>query len=147
MRLERRSREDWSPLIPQPVEGSPDLVTVDTAWGIVQPAQLHPDLPTIGELELVEHLEAGLPLFDTRNGDAFAAATIPGAVHLPHHDLAAVVGQVDASVVTALFCNGPQCPVTPKVIRTLLRAGHPPARLRYYRGGLHDWMSLGYPTT
>src|SRR4051812_43436539 len=117
MAIERRSREVWSPSVPQPLAGSTDMVAVDTAWGIVQPLSLHPALPTIGELELVEHLDAGLPLFDTRNGEAFAESTIPGAVHLPHDDLAVAVSRVHAGVVTALFCNGPQCPVTPKVIR------------------------------
>ena len=145
--LERRKREGSSPSIPQPMEHDPDFMVVDSAWGTLQPMQLHPDLPTIGELELVEHLAAGLPLLDTRNGTAFAAATIPGAEHLPHDDLDVAVTRVDASVVTALFCNGPQCPATPKVIAALLDAGHPPAMLRYYRGGLHDWISLGYPAS
>jgi rhodanese-related sulfurtransferase len=146
MALERRTREDWSPLTPERLPLAPDLVVVDSAWGDVQPLQLHPELPTVGELELVEHLDAGLPLLDTRNEDAFAAGTIPGAAHLPHEDLDEAVRRVDRDVVTALFCNGPQCPATPKVIAALLDAGHPPAMLRYYRGGLHDWVSLGYPT-
>ena len=30
-------------------------------------------------------------------------------------------------------------------IRALLAAGVPPERLLYYRGGIHDWMTLGLP--
>ena len=44
-----------------------------------------------------------------------------------------------------LFCNGPQCAATPDAIRTLLRAGYPAERLAYYRGGIHDWVTLGLP--
>lgn len=44
-----------------------------------------------------------------------------------------------------LFCNGPQCGATPHAIAALLDAGWDPARLRYYRGGIHDWVTLGLP--
>jgi rhodanese-related sulfurtransferase len=142
---QRRQRRDWESLIPLPLPHATDLVIVDTAWGRIQPMQLHREVPTIGEREVVEHLVAGLPLMDTRKHEDFAVSTIPGAVHLPHEELDEAVALVDPSVVTALFCNGPQCPVTPKVVRALLNAGHPPAMLRYYRGGMHDWLTLGYP--
>ena len=46
---------------------------------------------------------------------------------------------------TILFCNGPQCAATPDAIRRLFDAGHPPERLLYYRGGIHDWVTLGLP--
>jgi len=36
--------------------------------------------------------------------------------------------------------------VTPDALRSLVAAGVDPGRLRYYRGGLHDWMTLGFPT-
>lgn len=44
-----------------------------------------------------------------------------------------------------LFCNGPQCGATPEALRALLEHGYPADRLRYYRGGVHDWMTLGLP--
>jgi len=31
------------------------------------------------------------------------------------------------------------------VIRTLLTNGYPPESILYYRGGIHDWMTLGLP--
>ena len=48
-------------------------------------------------------------------------------------------------MVSIVFCNGPQCPQTPDAIGHLLEAGHPAASIAYYRGGLHDWVTLGYP--
>jgi hypothetical protein len=44
-----------------------------------------------------------------------------------------------------LFCNGPQCTATPRAVAALLAAGHPATSLLYYRGGIHDWVTLGLP--
>jgi hypothetical protein len=46
---------------------------------------------------------------------------------------------------TVVFCNGPQCTATAQAIDALLAAGWPPERLLYYRGGIHDWVTLGLP--
>ena len=46
---------------------------------------------------------------------------------------------------TVVFCNGPQCPATAQAIEALLAAGWPAERLLYYRGGIHDWVTLGLP--
>jgi rhodanese-related sulfurtransferase len=48
-------------------------------------------------------------------------------------------------VPVVLFCNGPQCTATPQAIARLLAAGWDADRLRYYRGGIHDWATLGLP--
>ena len=47
--------------------------------------------------------------------------------------------------MTILFCNGPQCAATPDAVEALLAAGYPAGALAYYRGGLHDWQTLGLP--
>ena len=46
---------------------------------------------------------------------------------------------------TVFFCNGPQCGATPDAIRSLLECGFPEASILYYRGGMHDWITLGLP--
>ena len=46
-----------------------------------------------------------------------------------------------------LFCNGPQCTATPRAIEALIEAGVTPSQLAYYRGGLLDWMALGFPVS
>ena len=53
--------------------------------------------------------------------------------------------QLDAARPTIFFCNGPQCGQSPTAIRGLLEAGYPPEGILYYRGGLHDWLTLGLP--
>lgn len=45
-----------------------------------------------------------------------------------------------------LWCNGPTCGQSPRAIEGLLRAGYPPAKLRYYRGGMQMWQLFGLTT-
>ncbi|VAW52953.1 hypothetical protein MNBD_GAMMA06-76 [hydrothermal vent metagenome] len=45
-----------------------------------------------------------------------------------------------------LWCNGPWCGQSPRAIRGLLKAGYPPEKLHYYRGGMQMWQSLGLTT-
>jgi rhodanese-related sulfurtransferase len=117
-------------------------VVVDATWGTVQPLEIAPGVRTIGELEVVEHLRAGRLLIDTRGPESRALATIPGARGIPHDEIVERAGELGDGPV-ALFCNGPQCGATPKAIRALLEHGVPAGRLLYYRGGIHDWMTLG----
>src|SRR5438093_11126329 len=105
-----------------------------------------PGVRTIGERELIEHLEHGGPLVDTRQPRFHSETTIPGACSIPHDEILDHLGELDPAVPTVFFCNGPQCAATPDAVRTLLEAGHPAAAILYYRGGMHDWMTLGYPT-
>ena len=57
------------------------------------------------------------------------------------------IGTLDRDVPAVFFCNGPQCAATPDAIRELLAAGHPASSILFYRGGIHDWMTLGLPVT
>jgi rhodanese-related sulfurtransferase len=52
---------------------------------------------------------------------------------------------LDQQHPTVFFCNGPQCGQSPRAIRALIDAGHPAQRIWYYRGGMHDWITLGLP--
>jgi rhodanese-related sulfurtransferase len=119
---------------------------VDATWGTVQPIELASGVRPIGELELLEHLAQGLPLVDTRLEHFHRDGTIPGARGIPHEAIVEKMDELDPSVPTVFFCNGPQCAATPDAIRQLLDAGYPARSILYYRGGMHDWMTLGYPT-
>lgn len=55
------------------------------------------------------------------------------------------ISQLAPAQPTVFLCNGPRCAASPEAIDALLLAGHPASAIRYYRGGLHDWMSLGLP--
>ena len=45
-----------------------------------------------------------------------------------------------------LFCNGLWCGQSPAAIRALLQIGYPASKLKYYRGGMNSWQSLGLTT-
>jgi rhodanese-related sulfurtransferase len=146
-RIERTARREDAFMTPKPVPGEPGRFVVDATWGTLNPIELASGVATVGELEVREHAQAGLPLIDTRPARVFAKATIPGARNIPHRAIAERVGDVDPDNPTVLFCNGPQCSATPKAIRALLDAGRPPSGILYYRGGIHDWVTLGMPVT
>ena len=119
-------------------------VLVDATWGTIQPLEVAPGVRTVGELEVIDHLRAGGPAVDTRGAESRAIATLPDAVGIAHDEIVERVAELGEGPVV-LFCNGPQCPATPTAVRALLAHGVPAERLLYYRGGVHDWMTLGLP--
>jgi rhodanese-related sulfurtransferase len=142
--LERAPSREQTCQIPQRLGDG--LVKVDATWGTVQPIELAPGIRTIGELELIEHLRRGLPVIDTRLAHFHEDSTIPGARSIPHDEILDRRDELDHAVESVFFCNGPQCTATPDAIHNLLDAGYPARAILYYRGGMHDWITLGYPT-
>jgi rhodanese-related sulfurtransferase len=145
LEIQRTPRRDDAFFIPRPVAGSDGQFVVDATWGHINPFQIADGVRTVGELEVISHIESGLPLVDTRLARHFTAGTIPTATNIPHPETLARLDDFDPSVETVLFCNGPQCAATPDAIQLLLAAGYPRSALIYYRGGVHDWVTLGLP--
>ena len=141
-----RSREQDPRSVPWPLAEERDVVAVDTTWGELQPLEAAPGVRTVGELELLALVEQGAVLVDSRTEGSFGGRTLPGAVNIPHDQALARLGELDRNGLSVLFCNGPQCPQSPDAIRQLLGAGFPATALAYYRGGLHDWVTLALPT-
>jgi len=135
----------------------------------IQPLKVADGVETYGELELLDFLENvaqagnGL-LIDARTPNFFKAGTIPGSINLPFTLLSADesnpflepiltqlggVKQADGSwdfanaTTLALFCNGPWCGQSPRAIRNLLSVGYPADKLKYYHGGMQNWLMLG----
>ncbi len=46
-----------------------------------------------------------------------------------------------------LFCNGAWCDQSPRAIRALVKFGYPTSKLHYYRGGMQEWLLLGFNVT
>lgn len=143
--VERTARRTEPRRVPRPVERDPGLVEVDATWGTIQPMTVAEGVRTVGEAEVIEHLERGLPTVDSRGRDSYKWSTIPGAANVHYKETAACLGELDREGPTVFFCNGPQCGQSPAAIRALIEAGHSPEKILYYRGGLHDWMTLGLP--
>ena len=45
-----------------------------------------------------------------------------------------------------IWCDGPWCEQSPRAIHALIKLGYPAEKLRYYRGGMQMWKSLGLTT-
>lgn len=147
MERPNRRRAAEFQMVPAPVPDEPDLVVVDTTWGEIQPMSPAAGVRTVGELELRELAAGGALLVDSRNEEQFRTATLPGAVHIPFGDVLERRNELEDADQIVFFCNGPQCPQSPRAIIQLVGAGLPPERVAYYRGGVHDWVTLGLPTT
>lgn len=132
--------------MPWEVEGETEVVAVDTTWGELQPMEVAPGVRTVGELELLDLLDGGALLVDSRTSGSLGGRTIPGAVSIPHDETVERQTELTRNGLNVLFCNGPQCPQSPDAIRQLLADGFPAHAVAYYRGGMHDWVSLAFPT-
>lgn len=141
-----RTRDAEPRSVPLPVPNENDLVVVDSTWGKIQPLQPFTDVQTVGELEFVTLVDNGAAVIDTRVAGSRAGVTLPQAISIPHDQIRDRIAELDQDKISILFCNGPQCPQTPEAIGLLLEAGYPAAALAYYRGGVHDWVTLGFPT-
>lgn len=141
----RTPKREHTQMVPQPVNGEPGLVLVDTTWGIIQPIQIAEGVRTVDEVEVNAYLEQGLPIIDARTANFYEVSTIPGAKNIPHNKAVERMDELDRDQPAILFCNGPQCPQSPSAIHNLLAAGYPPGKILYYRGGMHDWVTLGLP--
>jgi len=140
----------------------------------IQPMQLAPGVETIGELELLDYLkragrDASILVIDSREPEWIQrSGIIPGAVNIPW--MALHPAQTDAEKIAdtlvfrfgaarqgglwnyenaktlVLYCNGPWCGQSPTNIKQLLALGYPAHKLKWYRGGMQLWKSLGFNT-
>jgi rhodanese-related sulfurtransferase len=136
--------------------------------------QIAPGVETIGELEVLDYMrriaagDSQVLLIDSRTPDWVARGTIPGAVNIPYERLdpthaapeaVAELLQLEFGAASAdglwnfegaktlvLFCNGAWCGQSPTNIKSLLGLGYPAHRIKWYRGGMQAWESLGLTT-
>lgn len=138
----------------------------------IQPIQIAPGVETVGELELLDYLEKirngddSIMVIDSRTPDWVANGTIPGSVNIPWTKLKPEAGADPFAIsdilkeqfnvlireglwdfskakTLVLFCNGMWCGQSPSNIHSLLDYGYPARKLKWYRGGMQDWETLG----
>jgi rhodanese-related sulfurtransferase len=141
----------------------------------IQPMILAEGVDTIGELELIDYLRAisagdqSVIVVDSRTEDwTRRTGIIPGAVVIPWDKLYLAKNdpekvakiledkfsahrdgpfwEFSRAKTVILYCNGAWCGQSPTNIKTLLSIGYPPNKLKWYRGGMQDWTSLGLTT-
>jgi rhodanese-related sulfurtransferase len=141
----------------------------------IQPASIAPGVETIGEVEVIDYLQKisggddSILVVDSRTPDWVALGTIPGSINIPWTSLNTAAGADPISIeeiledklgvmqleglwdfskarTLVMFCNGMWCGQSPNNIRTLLKFGYPPQKIKWYRGGMQDWENLGLTT-
>ena len=140
-----------------------------THRGKVQPmAPFAPHaVETIGALEMISYLQLheekpdSLIIIDSRTKDWVKRGTIPGTVNIPftefkEDDRAVELMEDEFDVLSVgsalnfenaktlvMYCNGIWCGQSPTAIKKLLSFGYPAANIKYFRGGMQNWESLG----
>jgi len=128
------------------------------------------ELDIINAAQLASFGDASVLVVDARTPGWVKKGTIPHAVNVPFtklnskalaKDPMAVVEiltgtfgvkdmdgvlDYDNAKTLYLFCNGSWCGQSPASIRALLTMGYPENKIKYYRGGMNAWKSLGLTT-
>jgi len=142
--------------------------------GKLLPLQLYDNLETYGELEVLKFLKKmqvnrELVLIDSRLKKWYDYRSIPGAINMPfiyfkdpnnyefyfEYALKHLGVKMDEdgdydftqAKTLVLFCNGPWCTQSPDMIYALLDIGYPSEKLKWYRGGMQDWLGAGMTST
>jgi rhodanese-related sulfurtransferase len=141
----------------------------------IQPANLARGVDTIAELEVLDYLQQrgdgddSILIIDTRLADWVAKGTIPGSINIPWTTLdweqdtdSITIGEILQERFNAknlrglwdfskartliLFCSGIWCGEASNSILQLIKYGYPAHKIKWYRGGMQSWESLGLTT-
>lgn len=133
------------------------------------------ELEVLGYLKRMADGDASVLVIDSRTPDWVMRGTIPGSVNIPwtkinedatgtfetpteianvDHVLVDQLGVVKGAnglefgkaKTLVLFCNGIWCPQSSLNIKTLVKLGYPAEKIKWYRGGMQDWFSVGLTT-
>jgi len=171
MNLTMNERTFWGGSFATDTIPKPCKKSFVTTQGVIQPLHLYKDIETLAELEVLEFIQnrsskapQNYALVDSRPSSWFEHSTIPSAINVPFDDLvidedfkeeytkaykklgvSIQEGTFDFSNAKeiVLFCNGSWCTHSPRAIKTLLKVGYPAKKIKWYRGGISAWGSVG----
>ncbi len=143
-----------------------------TNRGMPQPIILAKGVETIGELEFIDYMkkaqnDESIIIVDSRTPGWYERLRIPGATNIPFKNftskdsaIEAMEDDLDVEVkdngaldfskakTVVAYCNGYWCGQTPSMVSrsefSLLKMGYPASKIKYYRGGMQAWTSLGF---
>ena len=129
------------------------------------------ELDVLNYLQRMSQGDTALLLVDSRTPDWVMRGTIPGSINIPwnkmNRDALDTPENVDAfeqilrdqfgarrnaqtgtwdfsqAKTLILFCNGIWCAQSTTNLKTLVEIGYPLPKLKWYRGGMQDWLSVG----
>ena len=91
----------------------------------------------------LESGDPGFVLIDTRGGEGWRQAHIPGAVHLATADIPAKAPRLlDPAVPVVTYCWGPGCNGATKAALALAELGY---QVKEMLGGIEYWQREGFP--
>ncbi len=142
--------------------------------GKIAPMKIDKDIETIGELELIDYFKKSekndsIMLVDARTEEWYEKIHIPSAINVPftnfgnkENAIETVTlefdvekrkdGSLDFSKAKTIivYCNGIWCAQSEQLIKdakfSLLKLGYPKNKIKYYRGGMQSWVTLGLST-
>ena len=146
---------------------------ITSAGKVVFPMQIHKGVETYGEMEVMAFIkkmqhDRTMLFIDTRDEEWYEYRTIPGAMNIHYVYIMkpkvfeeeyqaslvklGIVGakkpfDFSQAKTILLFCNGAWCSQSPNMIKALLALGYPPEKIKWYRGGMDDWLGLSMTTT
>jgi rhodanese-related sulfurtransferase len=133
------------------------------------------ELEVLGYLKRMSDGDRTVVVVDSRTPDWAVRGTIPGSVNIPWNKINVdVEGTFDVETeaetlndilqdrfgaklingswdfrnakTLVFFCNGIWCPQSSINIKTLSKLGYPTYKLKWYRGGMQSWVSVGLTT-
>ena len=142
-----------------------------TYMGKISPIKYSDKVETYGEVEVLDFIERAkdnknMLFVDSRTENWFYHETIPTAVNVPYvylkqsqypdefQEYIEILGvkKIDGKYdftnakEILLFCNGAWCGQSPESMKALIEIGYPEEKLKWYRGGIQSWLSLGLTT-
>ena len=140
----------------------------------IRPFTTAPGVETVGELEVIAYAQqlsggdSSIMLVDNRTPDWHKKGTIPTVINVLFTQINRSKGADDVFIADSLelfgaveagsgwdfsnaktlvmFCNGMWCGQSPLGIAGIMAEGYPAEKIRYYRGGMQSWESLGLTT-
>ena len=144
---------------------------VTTNRGAPQPMSLGKGVETLGELEFISYMKKAqkdemIAIVDSRKPGWYERLRVPGAINVPFTNFTTKAGAIEAmeddlgvvekdgkldfskAKTVVAYCNGYWCGQTPGMVKnaqfSLLKMGYPASKIKYYRGGMQAWTSLGF---
>lgn len=158
-----KSGRHCPPFCVQPMSAAPGVETIG-------------EIELLDHLKRASAGDSSILVVDSRTPDWIARGTIPGSVNIPwnriNQEMSGMFGSGEEAATLAdiltnqfgakktgstwdfsgaktlvLFCNGIWCPQSSLNITTLVKLGYPASKLKWYRGGMQDWVTVGLTTT
>jgi len=149
------------PFCVQPMHVAPGVATIG-------------ELDVLNYLKRAGEGDTSILVVDSRTPDWVMRGTIPGSVNIPWTELTQETGTFETPTeakniahvlrdqfgaqktdtgwdyghakTLVMFCNGLWCHQSSLNILTLLKLGYPADKIKWYRGGMQDWTSVGLTT-